>query len=472
MGFLNGPIKGENVVVPVDAIIGGPKKAGKGWRMIMEQLGVGRSVSLPSISESSSRLSTFIASSRPRRQFGRDISKFEAVGRKLAFMGGLTYMMNAVRCATLASVDQNGEKPAVASAIAKYTSTEDNRRIVESAADIMGGQAVMAGPSNVIGQMYESTHLGVTVEGANIMTAAMIMGGQAIIRTHRYFLKQMQAINQAKPDKAELRRLVFGLAGSFLTNTFRSAAHGWGGGLLASAPVSDQGTQKFYKQINRLSAAFNVVATASFGLLGGKLMRLENTATRIGLIGANLERASFALWRFEKSGRLEALRPAASWAATHALHEAEENMDELFKNYPVPLVGAALRALTMPWRQISKPSDRLEHRLAASVTTPGAMRDFIANGIFISEDENDPVGRMKKAFDLSAAAAPIHDRLKNTPYRDVIKDNVLDEKTLQTATNNGIVTPGEAETLRSEEAAMLEANRVDVFDRTLTHLVV
>ena len=47
--FQNGPIQGKDVFVPLDAIIGGPKMAGQGWRMLVEQLSVGRCISLPSI---------------------------------------------------------------------------------------------------------------------------------------------------------------------------------------------------------------------------------------------------------------------------------------------------------------------------------------------------------------------------------------------------------------------------------------
>ena len=46
--FQNGPIQGHDVFVPIDAIIGGFAMAGQGWRMLVEQLSVGRCISLPS----------------------------------------------------------------------------------------------------------------------------------------------------------------------------------------------------------------------------------------------------------------------------------------------------------------------------------------------------------------------------------------------------------------------------------------
>ena len=46
---MNGTVEGEDVFIPIDWIIGGQENAGKGWRMLMECLGVGRGISLPAL---------------------------------------------------------------------------------------------------------------------------------------------------------------------------------------------------------------------------------------------------------------------------------------------------------------------------------------------------------------------------------------------------------------------------------------
>ncbi len=51
--FQNGPTRGTDVFVPIDYIIGGPKMAGQGWRMLVECLSVGRGITLPSNSTGS-----------------------------------------------------------------------------------------------------------------------------------------------------------------------------------------------------------------------------------------------------------------------------------------------------------------------------------------------------------------------------------------------------------------------------------
>ncbi|TAN86229.1 MAG: acyl-CoA dehydrogenase, partial [Gallionella sp.] len=54
--FLNGPTQGRDVFIPMDYIIGGKQRVGYGWRMLMECLAAGRSISLPASSVGSMKL--------------------------------------------------------------------------------------------------------------------------------------------------------------------------------------------------------------------------------------------------------------------------------------------------------------------------------------------------------------------------------------------------------------------------------
>ncbi|MEM6574113.1 MAG: acyl-CoA dehydrogenase, partial [Pseudomonadota bacterium] len=128
--FQNGPIRGEDVFVPLEYLIGGPAMAGQGWRMLVECLSVGRAISLPSSAAGGSRAAALAtgAYARIRRQFGLPIGRFEGVEEALARIGGKAYLATAVSEATALAVDR-GEKPAVSSAIAKYHATELARQV-------------------------------------------------------------------------------------------------------------------------------------------------------------------------------------------------------------------------------------------------------------------------------------------------------------------------------------------------------
>src|SRR5690606_29590067 len=45
--FMNGPNSGTDVFIPMDYLIGGQEMIGHGWKMLMNCLAVGRSISLP-----------------------------------------------------------------------------------------------------------------------------------------------------------------------------------------------------------------------------------------------------------------------------------------------------------------------------------------------------------------------------------------------------------------------------------------
>ncbi|MFT7674341.1 MAG: acyl-CoA dehydrogenase, partial [Gammaproteobacteria bacterium] len=176
--FMNGPNSGKDVFIPMDFIIGGQDNIGKGWRMLVESLSVGRGISLPTqgVSAGKAACRTTGAYARIRKQFNTSIGKFEGVEEALARIGGLSYMMDAGRLLTLGALD-NGEKPSVVTAILKYYNTEHMRTVLNDSMDIHGGRGICLGPSNYLGRAYQSIPVGITVEGANILTRTMIIFG-------------------------------------------------------------------------------------------------------------------------------------------------------------------------------------------------------------------------------------------------------------------------------------------------------
>jgi alkylation response protein AidB-like acyl-CoA dehydrogenase len=144
--FQNGPNSGKDVFVPLDWIIGGRDYAGKGWMMLMNSLAAGRSISLPASSAGGAKALARAtgAYARVRSQFKTPIGKLEGVEEALGRIAANAYMMDATRVMTAGAVDQ-GEKPSVISAIAKYHMTERARACVNDAMDIHGGKGICRG---------------------------------------------------------------------------------------------------------------------------------------------------------------------------------------------------------------------------------------------------------------------------------------------------------------------------------------
>ena len=105
--FLNGPTQGVDVFIPLDYIIGGVERVGQGWRMLMECLAAGRSISLPASSIGGMKLAarTCGAYCRVRKQFNMPIGKFEGVEEPLARIAAHTYMVDAARKFTALALD-------------------------------------------------------------------------------------------------------------------------------------------------------------------------------------------------------------------------------------------------------------------------------------------------------------------------------------------------------------------------------
>jgi acyl-CoA dehydrogenase len=195
--FHNGPTVGRDVWIPFDAVIGEMEGVGNGWRMLMESLAAGRSISLPALSIGAAQMATRIcgAYATVREQFDTPIGRFEGIEEPLARIAGMTYLMTATRNLTCGALDA-GEKPAVIGSIAKAYLTEAMRQVVSDAMDIRAGSAIQRGPRNTLSRAWNAVPIGITVEGANILTRSMIIYGQGAIRCHPFVHKEIAAVAQ------------------------------------------------------------------------------------------------------------------------------------------------------------------------------------------------------------------------------------------------------------------------------------
>ena len=318
--FQNGPNWGRDVFIPLEWIIGGPERAGQGWRMLMECLGVGRAISLPALSTGAGKLACRAtgAYARIRRQFKLPIGQLEGIEEPLARMAGLTYQMEAARVMTCAAVDR-GEKPSVLSAIVKYSLTEGMRRVVNDAMDVQGGSGISLGPRNLLGRVYQAIPIGITVEGANILTRSMIIFGQGAVRCHPYVLREIRAV--ADPDQAagliDFDRAFFGHCGFTVSTAARALWLGVSGGRLLAAPGGP--CRRLLQITSRLSAAFVLAADLSMIIIGSGLKRREKLSGRLADILANLYLVSAAIKQFEDHGRPADELPLLEWACAEQL---------------------------------------------------------------------------------------------------------------------------------------------------------
>ncbi|MEY2113630.1 acyl-CoA dehydrogenase [Rhodanobacter sp. FW106-PBR-R2A-1-13] len=464
--FQNGPVRGNDVFAPLSVLIGGPQMAGHGWRMLVECLSVGRAISLPSNATGGMRASALAtgAYARMRKQFGLAVARFEGVEEALARIGGLTYATAALSRATAAAVDR-GEKPAVPSAIAKYHATEWARQMAKDTMDVHGGKAVQLGPKNYAGRGWSAVPIAITVEGANIMTRSLMIFGQGAIRCHPYVLKEMQALSIA--DRGErlktFDRLLFGHLGFGISNAVRSFAMGFSGARLGET-AGDAYTRRYYRKLDRYSAALALTADVFMGVLGGKLKFKEKLSARLGDVLSYLYIASAMLKRYEDTGRPEADRPFLAWGFHECMWLIQNALDGAIRNFPVRPVAWLLRALVFPLgRREVPPSDRLGRRVAALLTAPNDALDRLTDWVYTTPTANNTIGRMKALLPDVIAAEPVDRKFGKALKAGQFKSHDYLGQ-LAEAQQAGVISEAEADLLKRVREGVFEFISVDDFD--------
>jgi len=463
--FQNGPTQGQDVFVPLDYIIGGPAMAGQGWRMLVECLSVGRAITLPSNSTGGIKAVAMAtgAYARIRRQFKLPIGKMEGVEEAMARIGGYAYMADASTTMSVGSIDL-GEKPSVISAITKYHMTERMRQAIIDAMDVHGGKGICMGPNNYLARGYQGAPVAITVEGANILTRNMIIYGQGAIRCHPYVLAELQAA-QLSDERAAVTafdRALFGHIGFSISNFFRTFWLSLTNSAFSAAPVQDQ-TARYYKQMNRFSAALALMSDVAMATLGGDLKRRERISARLGDILSMLYITSAVLKRYNDEGRQAQDLPLVQWGCEDNLYRAQVALLELFDNFPNRLVGIVLKRVVFPFgATMRRPSDVIEHQVARIMQTPCEARNRLAHHLYLTAEPNNQLGMMEKALADVLAAEPLFDKVAHAANKKLpfYRLNEVAELGLSL----GVLSQSEADKLRVAEQGRLFAINVDDFD--------
>lgn len=416
--FMNGPTRGEDVFMPLDFVIGGAERVGQGWRMLMECLAAGRAISLPSSNTGMSKLTAFAVGgyARVRTQFRLPVGRFEGVEEALARIGGHTYVMDAARTMTAAAIDQ-GEKPSVVSAIVKYHVTERARQVVNDGMDVIGGKGICLGPSNFLGRAYQQLPIGITVEGANILTRSLIIFGQGAIRCHPFVLDEMRSAQHPDHERGlqDFDTAFWGHVRFALGNGLRALGHGLTGGRFIRTHVDvSPATLPYYARLTRYSTALAVFADVSMMVLGGELKRRETLSARLGDILAQLYLCSAVLKRFEVDGRPAQDEPLVHWALQDSLVRIRMAFEGVMENFPNRAVAAMLRLVCFPFGINERPpSDKIGSRIARLLTEPGATRERISKGCFVPRSADEPVGAIELALQATLAAEAVDAKVRS-----------------------------------------------------------
>jgi acyl-CoA dehydrogenase len=464
--FQNGPIQGKDVFVPLDFIIGGTKMAGQGWRMLVEQLSVGRCISLPSSATGASKAAVFAtgAYARVRRQFNTSVGNFEGVAEALARMTGTSYIMDAARSVTSGAID-GGERPSVPSAMLKYNLTEFGRAVANDAMDIHGGKGICLGPKNYLGRGYQIVPVAITVEGANMLTRSLIIFGQGAIRCHPFVLREMNAAREKDKRKGlkEFDAALFGHLGFAISNAVRSLIMALTLARFSRVPENGP-TKRFFQHINRFSASFAFATDVAMLTLGGYLKKKESLSARLGDVLSNMYLASMVLKHYDNQGQPEEDLPLVEWACRSLLYRAQEQLHTFLRNFPNRFIAGAMRVFIFPRGQTyHAPSDPLAHSLAEAVLKTSVTRDRLTHGVYRTVEPTNALGLLQEVLVLADTAEQYEKRVRVDGVKTG-KVTALDlPGQIQQALAAGILSETEAALLRDYDRRVMELIHVDDF---------
>tara|TARA_R110002020_G_scaffold109430_9_gene253063 strand:- start:1020 stop:3263 length:2244 start_codon:yes stop_codon:yes gene_type:complete len=453
--FQNGPNSGKDVFVPLDHIIGGPDFAGKGWMMLMSALAAGRGISLPSLSCAAASLSAHAtgAYARIRQQFGIPVGKFEGVQQHLGRLAANAYTLDSARKLTCAGLD-GGRRLAVISGIMKSNATYRMREAVDDAMDIHAGKTVIDGPNNYLGNLHKSVPVGITVEGANILTRNMIIFGQGAIRCHPYLLDEVLALDTKDDDKAldQFDKVFWAHVGHSFKTLFRAWGRAWTGGAFAPAPTHGGAkAAAIYRRMGRYAAAFALISDFALLTLGGSLKRKEMLSARLGDVLSELYLLSAVMKRWHDDGHMAADFPLVEWTAEDSFAKISASLDAVLANLPNRAAAFFLRMVTLPGGSNRGAPDDLTRECAELLLTPSPTRDRLTRGVHAVAGDG-ALRKLEDAFALVAATEPLRRKLREAGVS-------LDE-----AVAGGKLSETEADQLRKTEQLVDAVVAVDDFD--------
>ncbi|MCH7313777.1 acyl-CoA dehydrogenase [Acinetobacter sp. ANC 3882] len=470
--FMNGTVEGSDVFIPLDWIIGGQQNAGKGWRMLMECLGVGRGISLPALATAAGEMSYLLvgAFASVRQQFKISVGHFEGVQEATSDIASDAYMLESFRYLVTCGLNQGGT-PAVMTAMAKYYATETMRKVVNHGMDVVGGRAIQLGPRNFLALTYQSIPVAITVEGANILTRSLMIFGQGSMRCHPYLFEELQLLQSE--DKAAAFKEFSPLLFKHLAYTFnraaKAAAFSITGGSDDGSKQADDFSKGYYSKINRFSADFALTADMALGILAGDLKRKEMLSGRLADIHAHLFIATAILKYYEQGQRTEEEQKHAELALNKALYQVQEAFFSFYDNFPMKLAACMVKLLCFPFgRPIAAPSDQLKQEVAQLIMQEHAFRDQLKQHVYYTTDANDVMGRMESTFQSLLKLQPLWNKFKKAESKDQFTGLSFEEH-IANAIETGFISTAEAEALLQYNAKRYDSMLTDIFDEHLAH---
>jgi acyl-CoA dehydrogenase len=331
--------------------------------------------------------------------------------------------------------------------------------------DVAGGSAISRGPRNLLAHYYIATPIGITVEGANILTRTLIIFGQGALRAHPYALAEVEAIGAR--DLKAFDAAFWGHIGHVVRNLSRAVVLSLTRGALASSPVGGP-TARYYRKLAWASATFAIMGDIAMGALGGSLKLKEKLTGRFADVLSWMFIGTAVLRRYEAEGRRKEDLPFVHFTMNHALYEIQKAFDGIFGNLPVPgltwLFAGPLRIWSNLNALAGEANDKHTHKIASLILEDSEQRRRHTDGIYVPNNTIEHLGLLEEAFRVVKRAEAI-DRKVRAEVKKKTLPKAKGRALYDSALEKGVISRDEHAVLIRAEELRSEAIQVDDFSQ-------
>ncbi len=465
--FPNCPMEGHDVVVSAeDHIIGGIEKAGFGWSMLMDCLGTGRGISLPSSSLASSKkaIRAVTHHSVVRRQFGLPIGKFEGVMESLSQMAGLTFLSQSILDYTLSALSRHIPS-ALCSAISKYQLTEFSRQVISKGMDIMAGTGISMGPRNQLALSYMAAPIAITVEGANILTRSFILFGQGLLRAHPFAYREIKALEEKNVKSFD--QYFWGHIGHVIQNFIRFIYLSLTRGLFVFVPNWKGKGYRAWQKIMWASCLFSILSETAMFVLGGQLKKKEQITGRFADVLLGLYMASSVLWNWKQNGKDQKLWPFVQWSLDYSFCRIQRAFEQILHNFEIPFLNRLfwpVKKMLFYFIRLNplsyEPSDKNSQKLAVALMEDPNLLNTLTKGVY--KNKSSQMYKLEQCHKMALKVQPIERKIKKAMRSGQLEKkriHLIKDKAFQT----GLITQEEHQAISDFITLQWEAIQVDSF---------
>jgi acyl-CoA dehydrogenase len=338
------------------------------------------------------------------------------------------------------------------------------RQSVNDALDIHGGKGICDGPSNYMQAAYQMVPVGITVEGANILTRTLITFAQGALRSHPYLFTEIEALQDEDREQglAKFEKTIGEHLAFTVSNAAGSLFHNVTFGRFAAAPPNAGDVSRWWRQLARASRSFALAADLTVALLGGGLKVKQKITGRMADALAELYLLSTILKRFEDDGRPAEDLAVVNNCARNCLHRFDLALRGTIDNFPVRWAAWLMGPLVLPFGVRRPASDKDGKVIVRRALQPGAFRDRLTRDIFSSDDIDENIGLLEQTLQKSVACEAAEKKLERAIRKGEVK-RFHDNDWIADAEAKGVLNAEEAHSLAELRDMVARVIAVDDF---------